>query len=122
MASTRVFKPSFSGGELSPEMFARIDDGKFQSGAASLENLIATPLGPAEKRPGFEDVNTTKNNGPARLIPFTYSTTQTVVIEMGPGYFRFHTQGATLQAPPISSIEPYIPTLLTATVSAGTPC
>lgn len=77
-------------------MFGRIDDGKFQSGAASIENLIATPLGPAEKRPGFEYVNTTKDNGPARLIPFTYSTTQTVVIEIGAGYFRFHTQGATL--------------------------
>jgi hypothetical protein len=97
MASTRVFKPSFSGGELSPEMFARIDDGKFESGAASIENLIATPLGPAEKRPGFEYVNTTKNNAKARLIPFTYSTTQTVVIELGAEYFRFHTQGATLE-------------------------
>jgi hypothetical protein len=97
MASTKVFKPSFSGGELSPEMFGRIDDGKFQSGAASIENMIATPIGPAEKRPGFEYVNTTKNNGQARLIPFTYSTTQTVVIEIGAGYFRFHTQGATLE-------------------------
>ena len=43
MANTRIFKPSFSGGELSPEMFVRIDDGKFQSGAASIENMIATP-------------------------------------------------------------------------------
>lgn len=96
MANTRVFKPSFSGGELSPEMFGRIDDGKFGSGAASIQNMIATPIGPLEKRPGFEFVNTTKNNGVARLIPFTYSTTQTVVIEIGAGYFRFHTQGATI--------------------------
>jgi hypothetical protein len=97
MANSRIFKPSFSGGELSPEMFGRIDDGKFQSGAASIENMIATPIGPAEKRPGFQFVNATKNNGVARLIPFTYSPTQTVVIEIGGGYFRFHTQGATLQ-------------------------
>jgi hypothetical protein len=97
MASTRVFKPSFSGGELSPEMSGRIDDGKFQSGAASLANLIATPIGPAEKRPGFEYVNATKLNGPAKLIPFTYSPTQTMVIELGAGYARFHTMGETLQ-------------------------
>jgi len=97
MASTREFKPSFSGGELSEEMFGRIDDGKFQSGAAALQNMIATTIGPAERRPGFEYVNITKNNGTARLIPFTYSPTQTVVIEIGGGYFRFHTLGETLQ-------------------------
>lgn len=96
MANMRPYKPSFSGGEISPEMFGRIDDGKFQSGAASIENLIATALGPAEKRPGLEYIRPTKNNGVARLIPFTYSTTQTVAIEIGAGYFRFHTQGATL--------------------------
>jgi hypothetical protein len=104
MASTRVFKPSFSGGELSPEMFGRIDDGKFQSGAASIENMIATPIGPAEKRPGFEYVNATKNNGVARLIPFTYSTTQTMVIELGNLYARFHTQGETLQYSPAAAL------------------
>jgi hypothetical protein len=31
-----------------------------------------------------------------RLLPFTFSTTQTMVLELGAGYFRFHTQGATL--------------------------
>jgi hypothetical protein len=77
-------------------MVGRIDDAKYQNGAASIQNMIATSLGPAEKRPGFAFVKTTKNNGTARLIPFTYSTTQTMVIEVGPGYFRFHTQGATL--------------------------
>ena len=96
MPSTRIFKPSFSGGELSPEMFGRIDDAKYQNGAAVIQNMVTTPLGPAEKRPGFEYVGTTKNNGVARLIPFIYSATQTMVIEIGAGYFRFHTQGATL--------------------------
>lgn len=97
MANTKTFRGSFVGGEISPEMFGRIDDSKFQSGAASIENMIATSLGPAEKRPGFAFVATTKNNGTARLIPFTFSVTQTVVVEMGDGYFRFHTLGETLE-------------------------
>lgn len=99
MANTRTLNRSFSGGEISPEMFGRIDDTKFQSGAALLQNFIAIPQGPAQNRPGFAYVNSTKNNGVARLIPFTYSTTQTMVIEVGAGYFRFHTQGATLEYP-----------------------
>lgn len=98
MASTRTYNRSFAGGELSPEMFGRIDDSKFQSGAGLLRNFIATPQGPIENRAGFAYVNTTKNNGVARLIPFAYSTDQTMVIEVGAGYFRFHTQGATLLA------------------------
>lgn len=96
MPNTKVFRGNFVGGEMSPEMFGRIDDPKFQSGAASIQNMISTSLGPVEKRPGFAFVNYTKNNGTARLIPFTYSTTQTMVIEIGAGYFRFHTDGETL--------------------------
>lgn len=104
MAQTRVFSRSFSGGEMSPEMFGRIDDVKFQSGAAKLRNFIATPQGPAENRPGFSFVRAVKNSAnKTRLIPFTYSTTQTMVIELGAGYIRFHTQGATL----LSGGSPY---------------
>jgi hypothetical protein len=42
-------------------------------------------------------VKATKNNGVARLIPFTYSLNQTMVIELGDHYARFHTLGETLQ-------------------------
>lgn len=99
MPSTRVYSRSFAGGELSPEMFGRIDDVKFQTGAAKMRNFIATPQGPAENRPGTAFVAETKDSTKrARLIPFTYSTTQTMVLEVGDRYIRFHTQGATLQA------------------------
>ena len=99
MPSTRVYSRSFAGGELSPEMFGRIDDVKFQTGAAKMRNFIATPQGPAENRPGTAFVAETKDSTKrARLIPFTYSTTQTMVLEVGDQYIRFHTQGATLQA------------------------
>jgi hypothetical protein len=93
----RTYYRSFAGGELSPEMYGRIDDAKFQSGAAKVQNFVITPTGTAKNRAGFAFVKATKNNGPARLIGFTYSLNQTMVIELGNGYARFHTQGATLQ-------------------------
>jgi hypothetical protein len=96
MPNTRTFKQSFSGGEMSESMFGRIDDAKVQAGAALLRNFIATPQGPAENRPGFAYVNSTKNNGRARLIPFVFNLTQTMVIELGDHYVRFHTMGATV--------------------------
>ena len=99
MANTRSYTRAFSGGVMSPEMFGRIDDVKFQTGAAKLRNFISMPQGPAENRPGFSYVRAVKDSTKrTRLIPFTYSTTQTMVIELGAGYVRFHTQGATLLA------------------------
>jgi hypothetical protein len=96
MANTRTVNLSFAGGELSKDMFGRIDDAKYRSGASLLSNFIATPQGPAENRPGFQFVRSTKNNGVARLIPFVFSPEQTMVVELGAGYFRFHTNAETL--------------------------
>ena len=97
MPVTRNFKQAFSGGEISPEMFGRIADNKFQQGAATMRNFIAKPQGPAQNRPGFAFVREVKNSAKStRLIPFTFNTTQTMVLEFGDEYFRFHTQGQTL--------------------------
>jgi hypothetical protein len=95
--SIRKITTSFSGGEVTPEFWGQISDAKFQSGLATCRNFIIQPHGPASNRPGFAYVNTCKTvSKKAKLIPFTYSTTQTMVLEFGDQYIRFHTQGATL--------------------------
>jgi hypothetical protein len=97
MPKTKTLQRSFAGGEMSPEMFGRIDDSKFQTGAALMRNFIAQPQGPAENRPGLKLVREVKDSDKkTRLIPFTYSTTQTMVLEFGDRYIRFHTQGQTV--------------------------
>lgn len=97
MVNMRRIQLSFAGGEVSPEMLGRIDDVKYQSGLAKCRNFVVKPQGPVENRAGFQFVREVKNSSQkVRLINFTYSTTQTMVIELGAGYFRFHTQGATL--------------------------
>lgn len=97
MSNIRILNRSFAGGEISPEMFGRIDDVKFATGTALMRNFIALPHGPAANRPGFQFVREVKDSSKkVRLIPFTFSATQTFAIEMGAGYFRFHTQGGTV--------------------------
>lgn len=99
MPNVRYLHRSFAGGEMSPEMYGRIDDQKFQTGAGKIRNFICRPQGPLENRPGFAFVHATKDhNAKSRLIPFTYSTTQTMVLEFGLSYIRFHTGGNTLLA------------------------
>lgn len=97
MANIRILNRSFAGGEVSPEMFGRIDDVRFATGTALMRNFIALPHGPAANRPGLQYVREVKDSSKkVRLIPFTFSTTQTFAIEMGAGYFRFHTMGGTV--------------------------
>lgn len=99
MPNTKTLQRSFGGGEVSPEFFGRLDDVKFATGAARMRNFIALPHGPATNRPGFAFVREVKTSAKRpRLIPFTYSTTQTMVLEFGDGYIRFHTMGGTVLA------------------------
>ena len=93
----RSYTRSFNGGEVAPAMFARIDDAKYQTGLAKCKNFLIEPQGPLVSRPGFEYVRETKYaNKKTKLIPFNFSDTQTMVLEFGDKYIRFHTNGATL--------------------------
>ncbi len=97
--SLRSLSRSFSAGEVTPELYGHIDLAKYQTGLAVARNFITLPHGPAVNRPGFAFVRETKNsNVVSRLIPFSYNNTQTFAIELGAGYFRWHTSGAVLMA------------------------
>lgn len=90
---------SFTGGELSPAMYGRLDDQKYQQGLATCKNFIVLPQGPVQNRSGFAYVRAAKySDRKCRLIPFTYSSDQTMVIELGDKYARFHTRGQTLMS------------------------
>lgn len=101
MANIRVFQRSFSGGEMSPEMFGRIDDDKFQTGAAKIRNFVVRPQGTAESRTGFAFVAEVKDSSKkTRLIPFTFNNDETSIIEIGAGYFRFFQGGFAVESSP----------------------
>ena len=104
MTSTRTVHLSFAGGELSPKMYGLMSDAKYPSGAARARNVIVTPTGPASRRPGTALVRETHHSQLGqdknfRMIDFTYSATQALAIEMGEGYFRFHSGGAAVLVP-----------------------
>lgn len=99
MTNVRVFSRSFAGGEVTPEFFGRIDEVSNITGLQRCRNFRVLPHGPVENRTGSQFVKEVKDSTKStRLVRFSYSDNQTFVIELGAGYFRFHTQGATLQA------------------------
>lgn len=108
MPNTRLYYRSFAGGEISPEMFGRIDDAKYQSGLQKAKNVIVKPYGPVTMRPGFKYVNSLKSSSnKSRLIPFKYSLTQSLIIELGNNYIRFHANGATLSSAAAPALQRY---------------
>ena len=99
MANSKTIQVSFAGGEIAPSMYGRSDDVKYQNGLQRCRNFMVLPQGPVANRPGFEFVNDCGDSThPVRLIPFVYATDQTMVIELGHKYARFHSMGATLVA------------------------
>lgn len=97
--SVKTLTRSFAGGEITPELFGRIDLGKFQTGLAACRNFIPLPHGPVTRRPGTKYVREVKNSAKfTRLIPFAYSAEQTMVLEFSDQFIRFHTNGGTLMS------------------------
>lgn len=97
----KTLRRSFAGGEVTPEMHGRIDLTKFQTGLGLARNFLILPHGPATRRPGFRYIQQALGSSSqnVRLIPFTYSTDQSLIIELGHQYARFHTKtGSVLEA------------------------
>jgi hypothetical protein len=88
-AKTRPIFNNFSSGEISPKLDGRIDLAQYFNGVQELTNWICVPQGGAKARGGFHYVAPTKDNGPARLIPFRFSEEQNYMLEFGDEYIRF---------------------------------
>jgi hypothetical protein len=95
--TARTYLRSFAGGEITPEMFGRLDLRQFQTGASRVRNFRTLPHGPLENRAGLLFVNETKtSSSKSVLLPFIYSSDQSIVLEFGDQYIRFHTLGGTV--------------------------
>ena len=90
----RVTQNSFTGGELSTPLNARNDLAKYSNGLKKLKNGFVQQEGAVSNRAGLEFVGEVKDSSQkARLIPFSFNTEQTYVIEAGSKYFRFIKDG-----------------------------
>src|SRR6185369_7725390 len=88
-----------SGGEVTPELYGRPDVAHVAQSVALARNFETLPHGPARNRTGFEFVKEVKDSSKrTRVIPFSFNATQTFAVELGAGYFRWHTLAETLLA------------------------
>jgi hypothetical protein len=119
---TNVIKYSFSAGEVSPTLYGRADLAKYQNGAAKAANFFVDYRGGLSSRMGTRFVGRARANAEVgRLIPFTFSTVQTYVLELGNLYFRVIRNGAyvTETALTVTNITQANPAVLTTSASHG---
>lgn len=101
---TKLTFNSFLGGEVSPSLYGRSDDAGYKTGASCLQNFIVNPQGSIRSRSGFEFVCALADNSPnVRLIPFRFSSDQTLVLIFGVGYMSVVSKGMVV----ISNGQPY---------------
>lgn len=108
-----IKQASFSGGEISPLLYGRTDQIKYETGLRAMRNYIAMRHGGATNRPGTMYVGTTQNGGNAvRLIPFIFNETgngQSYVLEFGNLYIGFYQNGGVVTSGgnPYTIVSPY---------------
>lgn len=89
-----ILQPTFTGGELSPSLYARVDLARYGTSVKTAKNFIVRPYGGLVNRPGFQFIGEVKNSANAtRLIPFVFSSEVAYVIELGHLYARFIYRG-----------------------------
>ncbi len=106
-----VYQAAFTAGILDPKLWFRSDLAKWRSGLAACSNFFIHVQGGASNRPGTEYIATCKvTDTSIKLIPFVFNDTQAYVLEFGPGYVRFISNGAQLTNPdgtPYELATPY---------------
>ena len=97
---TRITQKSFTGGELSPSLYARNDLAKYANGLKTLKNGFVRAEGCISNRAGLEYICEVKDSSKkTRLIPFAFNTEQTYIIELGNQYARFIKDGGQIVYP-----------------------
>lgn len=94
--------PSFTAGELSPNLYARVDLDKYHSGVSQGRNMFVDYRGGMSNRPGTKFLAKALSNIYSRIIPFIVSRDVSYIVEFAHLQLRIFANGvpvATLTAP-----------------------
>jgi len=93
---------NFAVGEINPELRGRIDLQQYESALERARNVVCKPQGSVERRPGLKFVfsvpSTASPENGIRLVPFTFSTTQTYMMVFSGGRMYVFKNGVQVTA------------------------
>lgn len=95
MSDLKLMQPSFTSGEISPALYARVDLAKYRAALKSALNVFVHPHGGVSNRAGLEFCEEVKiSANPTRLLPFQFGLDQSYGVEIGNIYFRVLKDGS----------------------------
>lgn len=91
---------SFTGGEISPHIYARIDLARYQNSVKTMRNFYVHEYGGASNRPGTCYIDDCADHDyQSRLIPFSFNTQQNYVLEFSENIMRIIKDGGLVVYP-----------------------
>lgn len=110
MARANTIQTNFTSGEVSPQMYGRVDVSKYFNGARKLQNVIPLPQGGVRRRPPTTYRGAVADSTKAHVLrPFTLSNNDAYVLEFGHLTLRIWQSGALMGAPTVVT-TPYAST------------
>jgi hypothetical protein len=88
MATGNLAVVNFSGGEIDPHVYGRVDLPLNQKGLEWQRNLYSLPQGGSRFRNAWMNVCNTKEHGPGRLVKFEFNNEDTYLLAMYDQSFR----------------------------------
>lgn len=82
---------TFNSGELDPRLAARVDVKQYYQGAATAKNVLSTPQGGVQRRPGMVYLDTLSSE--TRLASFSFNTEQTYLITFSNNQIEIYKDG-----------------------------
>lgn len=80
---------SFSGGEITPSLYAHVDLAKYITALRTCRNFTVAKHGGAKNRPGTGFIGEVKTSSKTiKMVPFIFNADQTYVLEFGDLYMR----------------------------------
>ena len=110
MGVANIMMTNFTGGEVSPRLYGRIDLAKYSQACRTMENAQILPHGPAVRRSGFQYIShAAVSSGAVRLVPFVYSQDTAYILELTDGKIRYFADGGMLtdSGAPYETVSPY---------------
>lgn len=99
--SSSIIQPSFTGGELSPSLYGRVDLARYNNSLKTCRNFISQQYGGVTNRPGFRFIGEVEDSSVyTRLVPFEFSTVQTYILVFGDLTLQFIKDGGFIESSP----------------------
>lgn len=96
--NARKIQTSFTTGEISPRLLARVDLDSYENATKTMENVYPLPHGGAKRRPGSIFVGAVKDGTEdARLVPFVFSRTNAYILVLNADVMQFVKDGAFIE-------------------------